>query len=401
MHIERSAILIILVLLLGIGLVMIYNSSAVLAGEQEKYQNDPMYFLKRQLVWMFFGIGTLLVMANTDYELLLKYSPWLLGAAFILLCLVFVPGIGVERNGARRWIGFGGATIQPSELAKYTLIFYLAHYLSLKQRKLKRFTKGFLPPLGISALLIAVIFMQPNLSTALVMSAITLILMFAAGSRIKHILIVGGACVTMAALLVGMLFVPVPHPKFEAFQTKAKNKLEYQWNRIDALINMEEHKSDIAYQPYQSLIGIGSGGTKGVGLARGKQKYYYLPFIYNDFVGSIIGEELGFIGLSSVIFAYAALAMFGFRIALKCKQTGGYLVAVGVTSLLALHALIHIGVVSGMLPVTGLNLPFISYGGSNLLMNFFGIAVLMSISKSNERRPKSKLYMLTARKKRR
>jgi len=190
---------------------------------------------------------------------------------------------------------------------------------------------------------------------------------------------------------VSLLYLPIPHPEAEALQSKVKDKFDYTVKRVQAMFNMEKHKNDDSYQTYQSLVAIGSGGIAGMGLAQGTQKYGYLPLSYNDFVGAIIGEEMGFVGLCSIILAYAALVIFGFRIALECKEVGGYLIAIGVTSLIVLHALIHLGVISNTLPNTGLNLPFISYGGSNLLMNFFGIAVLMSISKSIGRKQKSSM----------
>ena len=379
MQIERAAIIIIVLVLLSVGLMMIYNSSAVLASEAQKYDNDPMYFLKKQLMWLSLAILVCLPVVKIHYGHFLRHS-WILAAgALALLALVFVPGIGTEINGAHRWLSVAGQSIQPSEIAAYALIFYLAHYLSVKRRKLKKFWKGFVPPFIVSAAFITAIALQPKLGAVLVMAIVTAIMFFAGGCQIKHLLLTGAAVVAGVALLVlAVLYVPMPHPKLESYRQKAIRQFGYVEDRL-AFTDPEKHKNNETFQLYQSLVGLGSGGVTGVGFARGKQKYYLTFAIYNDFIGAIIGEEMGFVGLCAIVLAYAGLTISGFRIALKCKDVGGYLLAVGVASNIAVNAFFHLGVVSGLLPTTGLNLPFISSGGSNLLMNMFGIGILLSV----------------------
>jgi cell division protein FtsW len=379
MQTERAAILIIVLVLLSIGLMMIYNSSAVLASEDSRYDNDPMYFLKKQLMWLSLAILVFLPVVKIHYGFFLRYSRTLTAGALFLLALVFVPGIRMEINGAKRWISIFGVSIQPSEIAAYALIVYLAHYLSFRRRKLKKFWKGFVPPLIVSAAFIIAITMQPKLGAVLVMSVVTAIMFFAGGCRLKHLLLTGTAVVAGVVLLVlTVLYVPMPHRELEGYRQKAITQFSYVEDRL-AFTNPEKYKDNETFQLYQSLVGLGSGGVKGVGFAEGKQKHYLTFAIYNDFIGSIVGEELGFVGLCVIVLAYAGITILGFRIALHCKDIGGYLLAVGVASNIAVNAFFHIGVVSGLLPTTGLNLPFISSGGSNLLMNMFGIGILMSV----------------------
>jgi len=380
MQIERAAVLIIVLILLSFGLIMIYNSSAVLASEASRYNNDSMYFLKKQLMWLSLGILLFLPATKLHYGWFLKHSRLLAMAAFGLLCLVFVPGIGMSIHGARRWINIFGLSIQPSEISNYALIFFLAHYLSVKQRKIKKFWKGFMPPVVVSVLYIIAIIMQPKLGAALAMIVLTATMLYAGGCLLRHMLATGLAAAALVTLLVvAVLYVPMPHTKLESSREKAIEKFEYIKARL-YYIHPEKYKSDETFQLYQSLVGLGSGGISGVGLAQGKQKYYLTFAIYNDFIGAIIGEEMGFVGLGLIVLCYAGLTVLGFRIALRCRDIGGYLTAVGTTALIAINAFLHLGVISGLLPTTGLNLPFISSGGSNLLMNLFGIGVLMSVS---------------------
>ena len=377
---ECAAILIIVLVLLSIGLMMIYNSSAVLASEAQKYDNDPMYFLKKQLMWLSLAILVFLPVVKIHYGYFLRHSGILAAGALVLLALVFVPGIGMKINGARRWLNIAGQSIQPSEIAGYALIFYLANYLAVKRRKLKKFWKGFVPPLIVSAAFIVAIAMQPKLGAVLVMGVVTVIMLFAGGCRIKHLLLTGTAVgVGVTLLVLAILYVPMPHEELEGYRQKTIRQFGYVEDRL-AFTNPEKYKDDETFQLYQSLVGLGSGGVKGVGFAQGKQKHYLTFAIYNDFIGAIIGEEMGFAGLCVIVLAYAGLTILGFRIAFRCKDIGGYLLAIGVASNIAVNAFFHLGVISGLLPTTGLNLPFISSGGSNLLMNMFGIGVLMSVS---------------------
>ncbi len=373
MQTDRFIMLIIIVALLGVGIITIYNSSGVQIGEKEE-MGDGGYFLKKQLMWLCLGIIAFVISSYLNYNFIIMHAPAILLFSLFLLALVFVPGIGVEINNARRWIQIGGKIFQPSEFAKYAIIFYMAYYLSKKQRKLDRFFDTFVPLLFVVALYAGLIIVQPDFSTTIVIGAIAFILFYAGGAKLHHLLIASAAS-----------FPPLIYKIYHS---------EYQLYRIIAFLNPGQYKSGIGYQQYQSLIALGSGGLYGLGLAGSKQKLGFLPYPHNDFIASIIGEEFGFIGICSIILLYMALALIGFRIAFRAKDMRARLLAVGITSLISLQAIIHISVVTSSLPATGLNLPFISFGGSNLLMNFIGIGILMNISKAAERSPQAKAQAL-------
>jgi cell division protein FtsW len=357
---ERLLILLIVTLLIGIGLIMILNSSAYHRASGE--ESDGHDLLKQQALWAALGLIAFAVAARVRYTLLVRFSPLILLGVFGLLVLVFVPGFGVFRNGAWRWVRLG-----PFEIAKYALIIYLAGALARRQRRIERPGSFILLslPLVVAA---ALILKQPDLSTTLLIAGTAALMFFCAGVPVRY--------------LAGSAALGVPVVAVKVLQS------EYQLMRILALIDPLKYRYDYGYQQYQSLIALGSGGPFGVGLAASQQKLGYLTYAYNDFIAAIIGEEFGFLGISALLLLYIALVLVGFRIAFRAGDLRGKLLAAGISSLIGLQAIIHLGVVSSTLPATGLNLPFVSFGGSNLLMNFIGLGILLNVSRATERVPR-------------
>jgi len=362
---ERLLILLIVTLLIGIGLIMIFNSGAYQRSQGGNAQSD--FFLKRQLAWVAIGAVALVLVSNIRYEFLLRLSPLLLLGCLGLLVLVFVPGFGVERNGARRWIRLMGFELQPAEMVKYGLIIYFAGILAARQRRIRRFSTyiGLGAALGLFLLLIM---MQPDLSTTLLITITVAVMFFCGGVPFRYL--GGTALLGLPVLALKILRSP------------------YQLRRILAVLDPVRYRADAGYQQYQALIALGSGGPFGVGLAASRQKLGFIAYAHNDFIAAIIGEEFGFVGLCALLLLYVALVVLGFRIAFRAHDLRGTLLAIGITSLIGLQAIVHLGVVSSSLPATGLNLPFVSFGGSNLLMNCIGLGILLNVSRATERAPK-------------
>jgi cell division protein FtsW len=362
---DRLLILLIVTLLIGIGLVMILNSGAYQRTLGENAPSD--FFLKRQLVWVCISVVALIVVSNIRYEFLVRLSPLLLFACLGLLALVFVPGFGVARNYARRWIQLGGIELQPSEVVKYGLIIYFAGALAGRQRRIGRLAT-FLELAAVLALPLLLILAEPDLSTTLLVALTVGMMFFCGGIRLRYL--GGSALLALPVLALAILRSP------------------YQLNRIIAMLDPVAHRHDFGYQQYQALIALGSGGLFGVGLGESLQKLGFITYAHNDFIAAIIGEEFGFIGICALLLLYVALVILGFRIARRCEDLRGTLLAIGIASLIGLQAIFHLGVVSSVLPATGLNLPFVSFGGSNLLMNFIGLGILLNVSRAVERVPR-------------
>jgi len=362
---ERLLLLLIVTLLIGVGLIMILNSGVYQRVLGEGAQGD--FFLKHQLMWVGISVVALVVVANIRYEILMRLSPLLVLGCLGLLVLVFMPGIGVTKNYARRWIGLGGFPFQPAEVAKYGLIVYFAGALASRQRRIGRLST-YVELVAVLAPFLLLIIVQPDLSTTLLIAATVGVMFFCGGVPLRY--------------LGGTVLLGLPALAFTILRSS------YQLNRIKAVLDPVSHRYDAGYQQYQALIALGSGGPFGVGLAASHQKLGFLTYAHNDFIAAIIGEEFGFIGLCALLLLYIVLVVLGFRIAFRARDLRGTLLAVGVTSLIGLQAIIHFGVVSSSLPATGLNLPFISFGGSNLLMNFVGLGILLNVSRATERVPR-------------
>jgi cell division protein FtsW len=345
-----------LVALIGIGTIEVFSSSAVYAY---KRYGDSAYFLKRQLVWLTLGFGALWIGAVTDYRWLKRYTYPLLATALALLGGVLLFGATI--NSAKRWFILGPLSFQPVELAKLALICYLAYSLSKKADKLKTFTVGFVPHLLVCAIMMLLLMKQPDLGSSIILGATTLIMLFVAGTKISYI----GLAVLAAAPVAYHLIVDTP----------------WRMQRFMAYFNPEAYRSGVAYQIVQSRIAIGSGGTTGTGLGEGRQQLGYMPEGHSDFIMSSIGEEMGFIGFTLVLGLFVVIVWRGVRAALGSRDTFGSYLAFGITVSFALQALINTGVVLGVLPAKGLTLPFVSYGGSSLVMSMFLAGIVLNVAR--------------------
>ncbi len=350
-------LLVVTLLLMAIGVMMVYSASAILA--QENYQ-DSLYFLKREVVFTVLGLALLLFFKGLDYRILYKLAYPLLFFTLALLALVFIPGVGHTAGGAQRWIRIAGIGLQPSEVSKLALVVFLAYFLAKKGERIRDFKTGFVPALGISGLLILVVLSQKDLGTAFVMALVTGVMLFIAGTRILF--------------LLSMLLAGIPALYFLIFS------VDYRRERILAFLNPWEHQMDTGFQIIQSYVAFNAGGLTGAGLGQGKQKLFYLPAAHTDFIFSVIGEELGLIGVCFVILLFFLLLFRGARIAARTPDLFGTFLATGIISLITLQALINFGVVMGMLPTKGLPLPFLSHGGTSLLVFCVMIGILLNIS---------------------
>lgn len=344
-------------LLLGIGVVIVYSASAFLS--QQRF-GDSLYFAKRQLMWAAAGLGMMFFMMNFEYTRLKQWAKLIMVICFFLLILVLTPA-GVERNGSQAWLGIGSFGIQPSEAAKLGLIIFYAWYLEKHQNRIHEFKTGLLPPLAILLAAVGLIMLEPDLGQSTVLAGTTLIVIFAAGARVRHLL--GLASLAIPAFVALVLVAP------------------YRLKRIFAFLDPWKYELDAGYQIIQSLYALGPGGLMGLGLGRSRQKFLYLPEPQTDFVFCILAEELGFIGGATVLLLFLILLWRGVRTAITAKDTFGSLLAIGITGMIAVQVIINIGVVTGSMPVTGITLPFISYGGSSLLLMLTGVGILLNISR--------------------
>jgi cell division protein FtsW len=345
------------IMLVLIGLVMVFSSSGVYA--MEKY-NDAYYFLKRQVVWVALGAMIMLSARKMDYRSLEKYTYYIMGLVFLMLVAIMIPGLGKEVGGARRWLVLGGFTFQPSELAKFALILFIAKSLVKRSDQLKNFAYGYLPKLIVLGFFFVPILFQPDFGTAITICAVTFTMLMIAGLRSKFLI--------YSILAVIPIF------------TIAIMNAEYRKRRIVAFLNPWEHESNAGFQVIQSFYAFGRGGIFGSGIGSSSQKLFYLPEAHTDFIFSVIGEELGFTGTLIIIFLFSILIWRGFVIAYQAKDSFGVHVAIGLTLLIGIQAFMNMGVTVGLLPTKGLTLPFVSMGGSSLIVLMLSIGVLLNIS---------------------
>ncbi|MFC4183076.1 stage V sporulation protein E [Saccharococcus thermophilus] len=344
--------------LLAIGLIMVYSASAVWA---EYKFHDSFFFAKRQLLFAGVGIFAMFFIMNIDYWTWRDWSKALLIICFVLLVLVLIPGIGMVRNGSRSWIGVGAFSIQPSEFMKLAMIAFLAKYLSENQKNIISFKQGLLPALALVFAAFGMIMLQPDLGTGTVMVGTCIAMIFVAGARISHF--IGLGVLGLAGFAALILSAP------------------YRIKRITSFLNPWEDPLGSGFQIIQSLYAIGPGGLFGLGLGQSRQKFFYLPEPQTDFIFAILAEELGFIGGSLVLLLFSLLLWRGVRIALGAPDLYGSFLAIGIICMVAIQVMINIGVVTGLMPVTGITLPFLSYGGSSLTLMLMAIGVLLNISK--------------------
>ncbi|MGZ5002493.1 MAG: FtsW/RodA/SpoVE family cell cycle protein [Chthoniobacterales bacterium] len=356
MHRKSAYFLVVAVLaMLVIGIVMLFSTSAF----ARESHGDVYYFVKRQAVWITVGFIVCLVVARIDYHLWPR-SWWIwFGLAAVMLALCFAPHIGMRINGSRRWVGIGHPQFQPSEMAKIASVFFLAWWFSRFEKMSGRFVQGFVAPLAIIGVLLALIVIEVDLGTTTLIGMMTLAVMFIAGTN---------------PFLLGTLSV-LGASSIIFFASTMPERM----GRLLAFQDLEKYKQSAGLQQWEALIAWGSGGIEGLGLGNGRQKMAYLPYAHTDFIFPMIGEELGLRVSLIVVFLFLVIIVCGMMIALHAKDRVGLLLGSGIVSLFALQAAINIGVTTALLPNKGLSLPFISYGGSNLVAYLFGIGLLISI----------------------
>ncbi|HEY6098894.1 MAG TPA: putative lipid II flippase FtsW, partial [Anaeromyxobacter sp.] len=337
--------------------VMVYSASAVTAAQK---LDDQFWFLKRQLAAAGMGLGLLVLALRLGHQRVAVLAYPLLAATFVLMLLVLVPGLGRAAGGARRWLDLGLVRFQPAELAKVALVLYLARSLSRKGEKVRMFSIGVLPHLVVTGLLVLLCLAQRDLGSGVILFLVLFAMLFASGARV--------------AILAGAVVAALPVAWYVVKTTP------YRWARVVAWLDPEAHRQGAGYQLWESLVGTASGGWFGQGLGEGKGKLYYLPAAPTDFIGAVLAEETGLLGVLLLVGLFALLVWRGARAALNASDPFGCYAALGLTTLVGAQAVVNLSVVFGLLPTKGLTLPFVSYGGSSLLTLLAAAGVLLSVS---------------------
>ncbi len=348
-------------LLVCFGVLMVYSASMYSA---QKNYGTEYYFMFKQIVGAVLGIGAMVGLTFVDYHFLGKIRYIVLGISLALLVLVFIPGIGVENYGARRWINLPFFTLQASEPVKFGFIIFTAFYMAKHHEKMTSF-KGVLPVLGVGVLICILIILEPNMSITICMALLMFVMLFVGGMRIKHFLIVGIPAVAAAVVLI------FAEP--------------YRLSRLMAFINPWASPLDEGFQLIQSFYSLGSGGFFGIGLFNSRQKYLFLPFSESDFILSIIGEELGYFGCLLLFGVYILFIVRAIKIAQNASDRFGCYLASGIAAIIAIQVLVNIAVVTGSIPPTGLPLPFISSGSSSLIVFMGGVGILQSVARGSHK----------------
>ena len=345
--------------LVAIGLAMVFSASSVVAAA---IHHDAAYYLKRQAMWFLISLVFAFVAYRIDYRKLRKLAPAMLFVTLACLVLVLVPHVGRIANGASRWLGAGPFQFEPSELAKLTLVVYLASALATKGERIRSFTTGVFPLLGVTLAMAGLVVKQPDLGTASLLVFTAFTLLFVAGARLVHL----GAVLAVIAFPVYLI---VRHDA-------------YKWARITAFLDPWKQSHDQGFHIVQSLMALGSGGWFGVGLGFSDQKYFYLPEAYTDFIAAIIGEETGLFGLLVVIALFVTFAYRATRIAIAAPDRFGFFLSIGATTSIVVQAFVNLGVVSSSWPVTGVPLPFISFGGTSLVTSIVLSALIANVGRT-------------------
>ncbi len=366
---KLNFLLVFLVIILCLfGMLMIYSASSY---SSDVLYGDSFHFVKKQIFGFLLGVILMFITYNFDYHKYYKLRFYIIAISILLLVLVFVPGIGISANGARRWIGFGSINLQSSEVAKFGFVLFSACYLSKNYQKTKTF-KGILPILAVGGILCVLIMLEPNMSVTMCLGLVMISMLIIGGMSWKHFLILAIPGLALIVLLI------VIEP--------------YRFDRLMAFINPWANPKEEGYQLIQSLYSLGAGGLFGVGLFNSRQKYLFLPFSESDFIFAIIGEELGFVGAVMVLSVYVIIIALGIKIALNAKDRLGTYMASGIVSVIAMQVLINIAVVTGSIPPTGIPMPFISAGGTSLSVFMGAIGVLINISKQSDMEFSQKKY---------
>jgi len=351
-------IIITVLLLLGVGVTMVFSSSQYAAYYE--YGGDAYHFLKKQLFFGLVGLGSMFYVMLFNYRKLKQLALPALVGSFLLLILLFL-GFGHEAKGAVRWLNIGPSRFQPSEVLKLALVLYFAVLLSDRQKVITSFRQGFMPPILIMGAACILIMKQPDLGTAMTLAGTTFVMLIAAGTRVSHLLAMAGAGIGL--VVAAILSAP------------------YRLARVMSYLDPWQDAQNTGFQTVQSLMAIGSGGLTGVGLSASRAKNFYLPERHTDFIYAILCEETGFIGGLVVMALFLFLIWRGLKVAQSCQDSFGSLLAVGVTAMIGFQAILNLGVVTGALPVTGITLPLISYGGSSLVFTLAGLGLLLNVSR--------------------
>ena len=358
-----NVIMYLVITLLVIGIIMIYSTSSAKTAEGADSMNIT--FLKH-VVWVIIAITGMLIMMKIDYHYLQRYRMVIFIVAFAGLVVVLIPEIGTVSNGARRWIRFGSYFgFQPSEFAKLAMIIFMSGYIAKNLENMATFVKGFVVPIILIGVVSLLILKEPDFGTAMFITMVSFILIMAGGTRIIYVIFT--------------IIASIPH----IYQIMHKIPT-YQHNRLLAFLDPWKDPMGIGYQIIQSWIALGSGGIAGLGLGESRQKLFFLPMSDNDFIFSIIGEEFGFIGTTCIIIMFALFAWQGMKICKTAPDTFGFFLALGITASIALQAAINIAVVTGSIPTKGLPLPFISTGGSSILLSLLGVGILLNIARQSK-----------------
>ena len=346
-------------ILVSLGVVMLYSASSVMAAQR---MGEHHILLTRQLQNIGIGVMAMLVALQLDYRWYRRLIYPILGGTVLLLALVLVPGVGITEHGATRWLNLGLLRFQPAELAKLTAVMFLAYSVSKKGKRMGSFTIGFLPHLLIIGILVGLLMKQPDFGTSVMLITMMLVLLFVSGAKLSYLFLV-----TLGGSVVGYFAI---------------SGSEYRMQRIMAFLDPWSHRQDIGYQISESLIAIGSAGLSGRGLGEGAGKLGYVPELWNDFIGTIIAEELGIAGVIVVVALFLFILWRGFRIAFRATDGFGMYLAFGITAMFAIQAIANLFVVVGMLPTKGLTLPFVSFGGTSIIVGLFAVGVLLNISRN-------------------
>jgi cell division protein FtsW len=350
-------LLLVTLILVTIGTVMIYSSSSIIAMEKFK---DGQYFLKKQLFFVLLGLGLMVLMSKISYEQLRKWSyPAILFSLF-LLSLLLIPHVGIRAGGATRWLRLGIFSFQVTEMVKIVMVVFLAHLLAKKIKHVTEFKQGVLVPLSVTLLVVGLIVLEPDFGTAVIITAILMLMLYLSGCRIVHL---AGLAALFAPVALWLVFHKT-----------------YRLQRLMSFLDPWKDPKQSGFQIIQSLLSFGSGGTFGVGIGDGMQKLFYLPEPHTDFILSIIAEEGGFIGVAFVLIFFVIFIVRGFLISFKAPDLFSTLLAAGLTMVIALEAFINVAGVMGLIPLKGLALPFISYGGTSLIMSLIAVGILLNIS---------------------
>jgi cell division protein FtsW len=355
-HKQDLLLMTVTLILVTIGTVMIYSSSAIMA--MDKF-HDGQYFLKRQIVFVALGLALMYFLSRLPYQKLKMVAYPAIAISFVMLLLLFVPFLGKKVGGATRWLNLGFIAFQVGEWVKLSVVLFLAFFLSRKRQHVKEIIRGIVTPLAVAACLMGLIILQPDFGTTAIIAATVMIMLYLAGARLVHLL-----------GLVGM---------FAPFVIWALCQ-GYRWKRVTAFMDPWKDPHGTGFQIIQSMIAFGAGGPTGVGIGDGMQKLFYLPEPHTDFILSVIAEESGFIGVSVVILLYAVLVIRGIMISFKAPDLFGMLLAAGLTILFFMQVFINTAGVMGLIPLKGLTLPFLSYGGTSLMISLAMVGILLNIS---------------------